>query len=159
MKGKVWPYILPLPLDESYSLLSLVFSSNVSVDILRLVALTDKVYQKELIERLKKYSNKTVIEKLKRLVASKVLREGMEKKRAKGKTVWVKWYEPTFLGRWLALLLLPPKMVSREEAEKIVTELFKLYVSNVVRFCQAYDIDPDKLKTTFQEAFKVSSRS
>jgi len=47
-----------------------------------------------------------VIEKLKKLVASGVLEEGMEKKMiSKTKMGWVKWYQPTFLGKRISTLL------------------------------------------------------
>ena len=154
MERKVWPYILPLPLNEQYTLLSSVFASRVSVEILQSVASAKRVYQRELVEKLKEYSNKTVLNKLKKLVSAGVLKEGMEKKRVKGSKIgWVKWYEPTFLGRWISLLLLPARKVPREEAEKILTELFRLYVKNAAKLCVDYHIDPGILRKAFEETF------
>jgi hypothetical protein len=159
MLKKVWPYILPLPLNEQYNLLSSVFASKVSVEILQQVASTKRVYQRDLVKRLKQYSNKTVIGKLRKLVSSGVLKEGMEKTTVKGsKAGWLKWYEPTFIGRWIALLLLSPRKVPREETGKIIAELFNLYVKNVVKLCMRYHIDPGFLKNTFEEAFRSSEK-
>ena len=150
---KLWPYILPLPPTEQYSLLSSVFASEVSVKILQLIAITGRVYQKDLISQLHEYSNKTVIAKLRRLVSSGVLREGMEKRRvSEDKTGWVKWYEPTFLGKWLSLLLLPPEKIPKLKAEKILLELFEYYLKNAVKLCHEYGIDPKLLKKAFNSA-------
>jgi len=160
MKGKFWPYILPLPPTEQYSLLSSVFGSKISVRILQLTAPGVRTYQKDLIDKLSEYSNKTVIEKLKRLVASGVLEEGMEKRKiSRSKMGWVKWYEPTFLGKWFFLLLLPPKDVPKEDAEKILMELFALYARNAVELCATYNIDPTLLEKALQDALLASRKT
>ena len=158
MKKKVWPYVLPLPLTEQYSLLSSVFASKVSVKILEFAGSEKRIYQKDLIERLSEYSNKTVIGKLKKLVASGVLNEGMEKKVKHAKIAWVKWYEPTFIGKWISLLLQPPGKVPHKEAERILVELFGLYAKSAINLCVQYNIDPDVLRDAFEEAFKTSVR-
>jgi len=44
------------------------------------------MYQKDLIEELNEYSNKTVILKLKKLVESGILNEGVEKRSSNQKT-------------------------------------------------------------------------
>lgn len=155
---KLWPYILPLPPTEQYTLLSSVFASEVSVKILQYIALEGRVYQKDLIERLGEYSNKTVIAKLKKLVSSGVLKEGMEKRRVGGEKLgWVKWYEPTFLGKWLSLLLLPPDKLPKLKAEKILLELFEYYIKNAVKLCREYGIDPKLLTKAFKAALQEES--
>jgi len=154
--NEFWPYILPLPkkAPKQYQVLSSVFGSKVALGILKLASPSKKVYQKDLINKLKPHSNKTVIENLKILVSAEVLEEGMEKAVIKGKVAWVKWYQPTFLGKWISLLILPPGRLPKEEVKGIVRELFNLYVQNSMKLCTTYGIDPILLKETFEEAFQ-----
>jgi len=114
------------------------------MDILKNVSLEEKIYQRDLIRGLH-YSNKTIIKNLKTLVTYGVLEEGMEKTSEHGKNLWLKWYKSTSLGRWLVLLLVPPEKVDAKLVEKIMEELFELYVKNAVRLCKAYDISPSLL--------------
>lgn len=154
--NEFWPYILPLPkkAPKQYQVLSSVFGSKVALEILKLASPSKKVYQKDLINKLKLHSNKTVIENLKILVSAEVLEEGMEKAVTKGKVAWVKWYQPTFLGKWISLLILPPGRLPKEEVKGIIRELFNLYVQNSMKLCTNYGIDPILLKETFEEAFQ-----
>lgn len=138
---EVWPYILPLPVDERRRIefLLSVLGSQVSVDILRLIGSQGRAYQKKIIAELP-YSNKTVIGVLKRLVSLGVLHEGMEKK-VEGRVRWVKWYEPTDIGRWIIYLVTPPENIGREEVLDIVRNLVKLYMDSLDRFCRAYGVE------------------
>lgn len=150
---EVWPYILPLPsnrADQRRFLLS-VFGSDTALDILRNVSLDGKVYQRDLIKGLD-YSNKTIIKNLKTLVSYGVLEEGMEKISERGKNLWLKWYKSTSLGRWLVLLLVPPEKVGAKLVEKIMEELFELYVRNAVRLCKIYGIDSELLVKVFEKS-------
>jgi hypothetical protein len=154
--NEFWPYILPLPkkAPKQYQVLSSVFGSKVALEILKSTSPSKKVYQKDLINTLKSHSNKTVIENLKILVSAEVLEEGMEKAVTKGKVAWVKWYQPTFLGKWISLLILPSGRLPKEEVKGIIRELFNLYVQNSMKLCTTYGIDPILLKETFDEAFQ-----
>jgi len=155
---EIWPYILPLPsdrVDQGRFLLS-VFGSDAAIDTLKNVSLEGKVYQRGLIKNLK-YSNKTVIKHLKTLVSFGVLEEGMEKVLENGKTLWLKWYKSTSLGRWLVLLLVPPEKVDAKLVEKIMEELFELYVKNAVRLCKAYGISPRLLVRIFEKSMASPS--
>jgi len=149
----LWPYILPLPLQrkELDQVVETVFGSKAALEILRKTSPNKRVYQKELIARLD-FSNKTIIEALKKLVSAGVLEQGMEKRRETGRTVWEKWYMPTFQGKWLALLLQSPSRVSREDTRDIVTELFMMYMENIVKLCADYGIDPAVFESTMNKA-------
>jgi len=159
MEKKVWPYILPLPLTEQYTLFSSVFASKVSVKILEISSSGRRMYQKDLIEELNEYSNKTVILKLKKLVESGILSEGVEKKIIKSKTYWVKWYELTFIGKWFSLLLRPPNQIPGDEAKNILEDLFKLYIINAIHLCKKYKINPSIFRKAFDKALKESDIS
>lgn len=134
--GKLWSYILPLPIEsmDQLKVLLSVFSSEISIEILKNIKLEGKTYQKELLKKLP-YSSKTIILKLKQLVSSGVLEEGVEQKKTKGKTVWVKWYTPTFMGKWIITLLTPFDQIDPKEMDKISKELFKIYSASLAELC------------------------
>jgi len=148
------PYILPLPKnrDNQRRFYRWVFGSNTALDILRAASLERKIYQRDLIKNLK-YSNKTIIETLKKLVSLKVLQEGMEKVLSKDKTVWVKWYSPTNIGRWIVLLFLPLKQVKSELVEETLKQLFEFYIRNAIQLCDTYNLDTKILRAVFEDSF------
>lgn len=154
---EIWPYILPLPTDraDQRKFLLSVFGSDTAIDILKNVSLEGKVYQRDLIKNLD-YSNKTIIKHLKTLVSFGVLEEGMEKVLEEGKTLWLKWYTSTNLGKWLVLLFTPPEKVDAKLVERILEELFELYVKNAVRMCENYDLDQRVLRKVFEKALRTS---
>jgi len=157
---KLWPYILPLPTKstQQYETLLSIFKSKVSFETMRLMPIDKPIYQKDIIKKLRKHSNKTVITGLNRLVSAGVLEEGVEKVAAKGKHVWVKWYRPTFLGKWLVLLLIPPKQISREKVETTIKALFTLYVKNAVNLCKNYEVDPAVIKEIFEKTYQTAMK-
>lgn len=138
---RVWPYILPFPLDTSKRrLIWIVLQSRVGLKILGEMVVDKKTYQHDLIEKLP-YSNKSVIKYLKKMVQAAVLKQGMEEKTERGRTVWLKWYQPTSLGRWLVLFLKPPREVSQDLTKTVIEELFNLYSSSIVEAAQRYSLD------------------
>jgi len=149
----LWPYILPLPIGrkERDRVFQAVFGSKAALEILKKTSPNKRVYQKELISELD-FSNKTIIEALKKLISAGVLEQGMERRRERGRTVWTKWYMPTPQGKWLALLLQSPADISRGEAGEIVTELFMMYMENIIKLCADYDIEPAVFESTMNKA-------
>jgi len=147
------PYILPLPenRDKQRRFYRWVFGSNTALDILRAASLERKIYQRDLIKNLK-YSNKTIIETLKKLVSLKVLQGGMEKVLLKGRLVWVKWYSPTSMGRWIVLLFLPPKQVKSELVEETLKQLFEFYIRHAIQLCDTYNLNPKILRAVFEDS-------
>jgi hypothetical protein len=149
-----FPYILPLPknTEDQRRFYRSVFGSDTALEVLRMASLENKIYQKDLIKELK-YSNKTILETLKRLVSLGVLQEGMEKMAEVGKTVWVKWYSPTNVGRWIVLLFLPPKKVDSKLIEDSIEELFGLYVKSAIQLCKTYNLKTELLRKVFEDSF------
>ena len=150
---EVWPYILPLPSDRTNQrrFLISVFGSDIAIEILRNISLEGKVYQRDLIKSLK-YSNKTIIKHLKTLVSFNVLDEGMEKVVEKDRTLWLKWYTTTNLGKWVVFLFVPPEKIDNKALEKILEELFELYIKNAVQLCKKYAVDPKLLEKVFNQS-------
>ena len=151
----LWPYILPLPVERRKfnSVFQAVFRSKAALEVLKRASPNKRIYQKELISELG-FSNKTVIEALKKLVSTGILEEGMERRKENGKTVWIKWYMPTFQGKWLVLLLQPIENISLDEAKEIVIELFTLYMKHMAKLCADYGIEPEIFRLKMNEAFK-----
>ena len=152
--NEVWPYVLPLPkkpLDQHRVLLS-AFSSELSLEILKQASSEKPFFQSELIRRLP-YSSKTIFGCLNKLVSSGVLESGMEKKKLKSKTVWVKWYKPTTLGRWFALLLLPPKKVAVAEARGMLSQIFEEYSRNIAKVSTRLGLTGSSLLSKYHVAF------
>ena len=140
---RIWPYVLPFPLDtEKRALIWSTFQSRVGLQILKTMSIEERAYQHDLIRQLP-YSNKTIIEYLKKMVRATVLEEGRKTSTERGRTVWVKWYKPTSLGKWLILFLRTPEEVPPSLTKTIIEELFHLYSSSIVEVCQRYDMDID----------------
>jgi sugar/nucleoside kinase (ribokinase family)/predicted transcriptional regulator len=151
---KVWPYILPLPVETEKleEVLRTVFGSKAALEILKRISLDGKTYQKNLMEELP-FSNKTVIKNLKKLTAVNVLDQGMDKVKVGGKAYWAKWYDPTPLGRWIVSLLMSPRKLSSSDVELILRELFRFHSENAVQLCLDCGIKPEILEAVLRDAY------
>jgi len=111
-------------------------------------------YQKDLTRTLP-YSNKTILNRLKSLVLTDVLSEGMEK--SKNKRAWVKWYKLTSLGKWVKLLMTPPQTLPRAKIKELIGETLELYVEGAVRVCLEHKINPEIIKTAFENMYQKTT--
>jgi len=112
-----------------------------------------RTYQQELIKETP-YSNKSIIEYLKKMVMAHILDQGMEPHLTeKKKRIWMKWYAPTQLGRWFILFLKQPEKIPPETARKTVEELFQLYSSGIVEVCQKYGFSLDSFHHTLDQHY------
>jgi len=138
---RVWPYVLPFPIDaKQRRLIWSILQSRVGMSILTKLRLDGCTYQRELI-RQTSYSNKSIIQYLKKMVLAGVLEEGMEQVAIDKKRIWVKWYTPTQLGRWFILFLKNPNEIPLDLAGKTIEELFQLYSSSIVEVCEKYGLN------------------
>ena len=156
MEMKIYPYVIFLPKEEKKRILRMIFGSKVPIDILKFSAnqgITKKIYQKDLIENLE-YSNKTIIEHLKKMTKAGILEENMEKTEIKGHTIWLKFYTLSTLGRWLALLIVDEENLSREEKIEIVCNAFRLYTRWIKKLSDKLNIEKEKLQRIFIEEMK-----
>jgi len=151
---KFWPYVLPLPKKtaQQYRVLLSAFGSKLSLEILKRASPEKKVYQRDLIATLP-YSNKTVIDYLNKLVSTGILASGMEKVKVKNRTIWAKWYSPTPLGRWFALLLLPTDEFGLDEYKRTLSEIFDIYSENVSELCLKVGLTPIVLASKVYQAY------
>lgn len=137
----VWHYILPFPLEtEKRSLIWSVLQSKVGKSLLMNMALEGRTYQKDLINGTS-YSNKSIIEYLKRMVSAGILTQGMEQVATGKRKVRVRWYIPTNLGRWFILFLKPTEEIPPELVRKTIEEIFHVYASSIVEVSEDFGID------------------
>lgn len=158
-KERVWPYVLPFPLEaEKRRLIWSVLQSKVGMSVFMRLRVEGLTYQQDLIRRAP-YSNKSIIEYLKRMVSAGMLEQGMEQTRRDKKKVWVKWYKPTRFGRWFILFLRPPEEVPSDLALEIVEELFRVYSSSIVEVCEKYGISLDSFHQILDKQYRKSRRA
>ena len=153
MSVKLHPYVVFLPAEQKDKILSAIFGSKAGVDVLRFSlkqGISRNIYQKDLVKRLN-YSNKTVIANLKALTKMGVLTECMEKNEKEGRTIWVKTYQLTDLGKWFALLLAEEKELTEKEKSEILQSLFRTYVKLVKDLAEELNIHKKRLEEIFKE--------
>lgn len=153
MVPRIYPYVIFLPKSSKHEVLRAIFGSSVPADILRFAlnrGVFEKIYQKDLIENLG-YSNKTVIEHLKVLTELGILSEHMEKAEFSGRTVWLKAYTLTELGRWFALLLVEEENLPKEDKIKIACNAFRSYVKWMRELADKLGIGREELLKIFRE--------
>jgi len=153
---KLHPYVVFLPAEQKDKILSAIFGSKAGVAVLRFSlkqGIAKNIYQKDLVKRLN-YSNKTIIANLKALTKLGVLTEDMEKNEKEGRTIWVKAYQLTDLGRWFALLLAEEKELTETEKSEILQSLFRTYVKLVKDLAEELKIDKENLEEIFKHEMK-----
>ena len=156
MSVKLHPYVVFLPAEQKDKILSAIFGSKAGVDVLRFSlkqGIAKNIYQKDLVKSLN-YSNKTIIANLKDLTKLGVLTERMEKNEKEGRTIWVKTYQLTDLGRWFALLLAEEKELTEQEKSEILQSLFRTYVKLVKDLAEELNINKENLFEIFKEEMK-----
>ena len=157
MSEELYPYVIFLPARKKQNILRAIFRSKVPIDILEISinqGISEKIYQKSLIESLS-YSNKTVIDHLKALTGLEILKEYMEKtETADGRTVWVKCYALSDLGKWFALLLAKEDALSNEEKAEIVRSVFKSYIQWVRKISEKLGVKKEILQEIFMKEMK-----
>ncbi len=153
MKERLYPYLIFLPISRKEKVLRAIFGSKVPVDILKFSlkqGISEKIYQKDLINNLS-YSNKTLIERLKTLTELEVLAEYMEKSVSASRTVWLKYYLLSDLGRWFALLLVEEANLSKEEKTEIIQNTFRSYMNWIKELSEKLGINGKDFSKIFEE--------
>ena len=141
--NEVWHYIIPFPLEaQKRRLVWSVLQSKIGKSLLMNMKIDKKTYQKDLIKNTA-YSNKSIIEYLKRMVSAEILEQGMEQITTGKRKVRVRWYIPTNLGRWFILFLKPTEEIPPELVRKTIEEIFQMYAQSIVEVCQSFEIDVD----------------
>ena len=141
--NNVWHYILPFPFEnEKRKLIWSVLQSKVGKSLLMNMNLDGRTYQRDFINGTP-YSNKSIIEYLKRMVSADILEQGMEQVSTGKRKVRIKWYVPTKLGRWFILFLKPTEEIPPDLVRKNIKEIFHVYASSIVEVCENFGINID----------------
>ena len=137
----IWHYILPFPFEnEKRKLIWSILQSKVGKTLLMNMKLDGRTYQRDLIKGTS-YSNKSIIEYLKRMVSADILEQGMEQVTTGKRKVTIKGYVPTKLGRWFILFLKPTEEIPPNLVRKTIEEIFQVYASSIVEVCENFGID------------------
>ena len=146
-EDQIWHYILPFPLEtEKRRLIWSVLQSKVGKTLLMTMKLDGRTYQRDLINGTS-YSNKSIIEYLKRMVSADILKQGMEQVATGKRKVRIKWYVPTKLGRWFILFLKPTEEIPPDLVRKTIEEIFHVYASSIVEVCENFGINIDVFRS------------
>ena len=150
------PYVVFLPAQQKNRILRGIFGSKTAVEILRFFVsegVSGKIYQKDLVRKLT-YSNKTILGNLKSLTKLGILDEDMEKIERGGRTLWVKAYRLSDVGKWFALLIAEEKDLSDKEKAVILQSIFRRYVKWVRDLSQSLGVNGETLRRIFTEEMK-----
>ncbi len=156
MRDRLYPYVIFLPIDRKQRVLRAIFGSTVPVDILKFSlkqGISENIYQKDLISNLR-YSNKTLIERLKMLTDLGILEEHIEKAESAGRTVWLKYYTLSDLGRWFALLIVEEESLPKREKIQIVRNAFRSYTKWIRELSEKLGMSREDLLKIFEEEMK-----
>jgi len=153
------PYVVFLPKSRKRNVLRALFGSSISLDIVRFSVeggIPSKILQKDLIENLG-HSNKSIINHLNILREVGILEEHMEKTISSGRTVWLKSYTFTDLGKWFAFLLVEEEKLSREEKIEILGSAFRSYIKWVRKLSENLGMQTEELSKIFEEEMEETS--
>ena len=149
----IWHYILPFPFEnEKRRLIWSVLQSKVGKTLLMNMKLDGRTYQRDLIKGTS-YSNKSIIEYLKRMVSADILEQGMEQVTTGKRKVRIKWYVPTKLGRWFILFLKPTEEIPPDLIRKTIEEIFQVYASSIVEVCENFGINIDLFRKILNKEY------
>jgi hypothetical protein len=157
MTETLYPYVIFLPRSRKQKVLRAIFGSRVPIDILMFSldkGITERIYQRDLISSLP-YSNKTIIERLQALTELGILEEHMEKATIKTRTVWLKYYLLSDIGKWFAILLVEEKSLTKNEKIRIVNNAFTSYLRWIRNLADNLDIKKEELARIFHEEIGV----
>ncbi len=158
-EDQIWHYVLPFPLEtEKRRLIWSILQSKVGKSLLMNMNIEGRTYQKDMINGTS-YSNKSIIEYLKRMVSAGMLEQGMEKVETGKRKVRVKWYIPTNLGRWFIFFLKPADDIPTQIVRKTIDEIFHVYASSIVEVCKDFGIEIDVFRNILnRECDKKSTK-
>jgi hypothetical protein len=150
---QIWHYILPFPLEtEKRRLIWSVLQSKVGKSLLMNMNLEGRTYQRDIINGTS-YSNKSIIEYLKRMVLADMLEQGMEQVATGKRKVRIKWYVPTKLGKWFILFLKPTEEISPDLVRTTIEEIFHVYASSIVEVCENFGINIDVFRNILNSEY------
>jgi sugar/nucleoside kinase (ribokinase family) len=133
---ELYPYVVLLPtsIEEKIEYIMSLFSSPVTVEILRLFEWDKELCQKEIIVSLSQHSNKTVISSIRKLVSLNLL-EVKDKVEIRGnRRVRVKCYKLTDIGKWYNILFKDINELDSKLLREALTNLSVMFMAKILPF-------------------------
>ncbi len=130
------PYVILLPtgISEKVQYIMTLFSSPVTIEVLKLFKWDKEVCQKEIIMALSQHSNKTVLSSIRKLVSLNLLEE-KEKVEIRGnRKVKMKCYKLTDTGKWYSILFKDISELDKEVIKEAVTNLSVMFMAKILPF-------------------------
>ncbi|MHA1385278.1 MAG: hypothetical protein ACTSR3_16120 [Candidatus Helarchaeota archaeon] len=147
---KLSPYLILLPDDPNAQdeILTTIFGSKIARSIIVNIGSGIK-FQKDLIEELK-FSNKTIINYLKKLVKLNILEEDSTIVEGYRRL----FYKLTPMGEWFSSLV-EYREYKPEEFKVKLEQLFQIYLKHAIGLLIEYGFEQDKIRDIFE--FTLSS--
>ncbi|MEM0002145.1 MAG: carbohydrate kinase family protein [Desulfurococcaceae archaeon] len=156
------PYVVLLPtsIDDKIKYITTLFSTPVTIEILRLFEWNIELCQKDIIMRLSQHSNKTIIGSIKKLVSLNLLEE-IEKEEYRGnRKVRVKCYKLTDVGKWYNILFKDISELSNNLIKEAVTNLSVMFMAKILPFSEHLKIGfTEFVNHVMSSAIKSAARS
>ncbi|MEM0027374.1 MAG: carbohydrate kinase family protein [Ignisphaera sp.] len=141
-ENNFWPFIvfMPIDVDKRALFLSTLFSSKITIDVLRLFKWDEDLCQSDIVKSLRMHSNKTVIAILKKLASLSILSEKYRVEKRGKRRVKVKCYRLTELGKWYNLLFRDPQELDRDTVKIYLTEIVREFIEKITSFASKFSI-------------------
>jgi len=132
----LWPIVIPLPIDLKVrrKLLLSLFSSPITMEVLKNIPLDREILQRDLINLLSRHSNRTVIKSLKILKELGFIHERDVVLKSGLRRVRMKSYSLTDVGKWFYLMFKDPREIRSDALKKIVEEFIKHIINRITGF-------------------------
>jgi len=132
------PYVILLPtgISEKVQYIMTLFSSPVTIEVLRLFEWDREICQKDIIMSLSHHSNKTILSSIRKLVSINLLEE-VERIEIRGnRRVKVKCYKLTDTGKWYNILFKDVDELDSRVIRDAVTNLSVMFMAKILPFSE-----------------------
>ena len=137
------PYILPLPTNtnERVRYVMTLFSTPVTIEILKLFEWGRELRQKDIITVLKHHSNRTILHSIRKLLALGLLEEEERVEVRGNRKVRVKYYRLTDIGKWYNILFKDISELDCRVVKEAVTNLSVMFMARIIPFSEYLKIN------------------
>jgi len=156
------PYVILLPtgISEKVQYITTLFSSPVTVEVLRLFEWDKEICQKEIIMSLSQHSNKTVLSSIRKLVSLNLLEEEERVEIRGNRRVKVKCYKLTDTGKWYSILFKDVSELDSRVVREAVTSLSVMFMAKILPFSEYLKIGfTDFINQVVSSAIKSAAKT
>jgi len=132
------PYVVLLPtsISEKVQYITTLFSSPVTIEVLRLFEWDREVCQKEIIMSLSQHSNKTILSSIRKLVSLNLIEEKERIEIRGNRKVKVKCYKLTNIGKWYNILFKDISELDSRIIREAITKLSVMFMAKILPFSE-----------------------